>query len=89
MQEAEALPANGAGDLQERFLQALALGQLTVAWPAAVHLKQVDAWQDLGDAALQALEVDLAIRWAAPLTPPTYHKGPNQRCTLPRTTSRL
>lgn len=77
MQEAEALPAGGGQHLQERFLQALALGQLSLAWPAAVHLNQLDAWRDLGDAALQALELDLAIRsapysfigWRQPLTP--------------------
>ena len=62
-QEAEALAASGAQHLQERFLQALALGQLLVAWPAAALLGQADAWRDLGDAALQALDVELAIRW--------------------------
>ena len=52
----------GAAHLRLRFRQALALGQLPVAWAAAALLSQRDVWRELGNAALHALAVDLAIR---------------------------
>jgi hypothetical protein len=53
----------GAAHLRLRFQQALALGRLSVAWAAAALLTRQDTWRELGDAALQALDVELAIRF--------------------------
>ena len=53
----------GAAHLRLRFQQALALGRLSVAWAAAALLSRRDVWQRLGDAAVHALHVDLAIRF--------------------------
>ena len=61
-QEPDALAAAGAGHLRLRFQQALALGQLPAAWAAAALLVDRDVWRALGDAAVHALDVDLAMR---------------------------
>ena len=52
----------GATHLRLKFLQALALGQMSVAWAAAALLMRRDTWRELGDAALHALDVEMAIR---------------------------
>ena len=61
-QELDALAAAGPGHLRLRFQQALALGQLPAAWAAAALLVERGVWRTLGDAALHALDVELAIR---------------------------
>jgi len=68
-QEPDALAAAGAGHLRLRFQQALALGQLPAAWAAAAMLVERDVWRALGDAALHALDVGLAIRCLTSLLP--------------------
>ena len=62
LQDSEALAATGEEHLRLRFQQALALGQLSAAWAAAALLVDRDVWRSLADAALHALDVDLAIR---------------------------
>ena len=61
-QEPDALAAAGAGHLRLRFQQALALGLLPAAWAAAAMLVERDVWRALGDVALHALDLGLAIR---------------------------
>lgn len=46
---------------RKRFDALLALGDLKGAWEAAVDLKSRDAWGALCDAALNAMDIDLAI----------------------------
>ncbi|MEW5318051.1 MAG: hypothetical protein WDW38_009304 [Sanguina aurantia] len=46
---------------QRRFTQALKLYRLRDAWECATQMRSVDAWQQLGGAALEILDLDMAI----------------------------
>lgn len=51
---------------QKRFQQALKLGRLKVAWEAALQMKETASWKALGLAALEGLDMDMALaafRW--------------------------
>jgi len=83
-QEPDALAAAGAGHLRLRFRQALALGQLPAAWAAAALLVERGVWRALGDAALHALDVDLAVRClvmtSLPIVARLLNRGPGSSC---------
>lgn len=46
---------------QKRFQQALKLGRLKVAWEAALQMREAAAWKSLGLAALEMLDMDIAV----------------------------
>ncbi len=50
-----------------RFLQCLKLGRLKAAWDCAVSLRTSEGWSQLGTAALELLDVDMAIAGAGRL----------------------
>ncbi|KAK9830069.1 hypothetical protein WJX72_009571 [[Myrmecia] bisecta] len=54
--------ARAAERLATRFRAALALGRSKEAWDAALLLKSPELWQQLAAAALQKLDIELAIR---------------------------
>lgn len=54
-------PANMRMNACHRFAQALKLLRLTDAWHYAQQLKAPESWKALGTAALELLDVDMAI----------------------------
>eukprot|EP00873_Tetraselmis_striata_P029142 jgi/Tetstr1/449406/TSEL_036501.t1 len=60
LQEA-ALRAGGAQAARKRFDALLAIGDLKAAWEAAIAIKSKEAWGLLCDAAMRAMDLELAI----------------------------
>uniref|UniRef100_A0A061RSU0 Wd repeat-containing protein 19 n=2 Tax=Tetraselmis sp. GSL018 TaxID=582737 RepID=A0A061RSU0_9CHLO len=57
----EAVRTGGPQALRRRFDSLLAMGDLKAAWEVAFNLKNDDVWHRLCNAALDAMDVDLAI----------------------------
>lgn len=48
-------------DAFNRLQQSLRLGRLKAAWESAVQLKSPDVWKSIGMAALERLDMDMAL----------------------------
>ncbi|KAG1674427.1 hypothetical protein FOA52_012954 [Chlamydomonas sp. UWO 241] len=53
--------AAAKGTAPKRFTQALKLGRLRAGWEAALQLRTPDVWSQLGMAALECLDIDMAL----------------------------
>ncbi len=51
---------------RHRFQQTLKLGRLKAAWDSAVAMRSAEAWSQLGVAALELLDVEMAMAGEAP-----------------------